>query len=288
MNQLLNKLLILAHKKSQPRESKDSRDKDSRDTDILAILRNMVFFVAVHLYFTGWIYNFYLYQHFGINLSSLDIPFYYFFVYAFTVIYLNVRWFTVIALGLIVMVVLVERYKPLKKWVVPLILVALFPVTFYVAKNSAQSQSLEIRRGKGITRTIVFILKDKGESPRAGGDKDEASTVEGGAGSVEKDVESGTKDVESGTKEVAPKEASDKLAKGTDRNDGAPGEYQAEFLQANKTESLRLLIQTKDKYYVFYQPSGEEEGSTGIGELDIGYTYAVLNSDVKLATIIVP
>lgn len=53
--------------------------------------------------------------------------------------------------------------------------------------------------------------------------------------------------------------------------------YSKEFLDANKKRLLKLITLTEGKFYVFYQPSGEE------GELPVGYVYDISRSDVLSA-----
>jgi|SRR5215212_2127035 len=231
-------------------KARDGSNQQSGERDFLSVLKNTVFFVAVHLYFAGWIYNFYLYQHFGINLGSLNIPFYYFFVYSFTVIYLNAIWFIGIAIGLVLLLAFAERYQRAKKWAIPTFLILLFPLIFVLSKNSANKSALDIRRGKGDTKTIVFVFKKNSSLGEREKTDDDATTSE---------------------------------------ND-VPGEYRSDFLDANRQQSLRLLVHTDDKYYVFLQPPPEPEDAKtgGDEELDIGYTFEVLKSDVELVTIVIP
>jgi hypothetical protein len=55
--------------------------------------------------------------------------------------------------------------------------------------------------------------------------------------------------------------------------------YSKSFICLNKTRQLKLLTQTKDKYYVFHQPGGEGEG------LPFATTYDISRSDVVLVEI---
>lgn len=79
-------------------------EKESRPeaNTYLSNLRNVTFFIAVYLYLAGFVYQYYLYRHLGISLGSLDIPFYYFFVYSYTVIMENWKLLSAIAVALLI------------------------------------------------------------------------------------------------------------------------------------------------------------------------------------------
>lgn len=190
---------------------------DSAETnELLSILRNVIFFIAIYLYFIGWLFAYYLFYHFGISLNSVDIPFYYFFVYSYSVFVDKLLWF-IGALILIIMINLIPS-KLLKKWLITLVLILIFPLFFYLAKESADIEALNIRMGSA--KTIKLFFK--------------------------KDV----------TKY-----------------------YPKDFIDANKKDALKLLIQTNDIFYVFYQPVGAEK------EIPFGFTYAISKSDIHLAAI---
>jgi hypothetical protein len=55
--------------------------------------------------------------------------------------------------------------------------------------------------------------------------------------------------------------------------------YPQEFVDANNAEKLKLLIQTRDRFIVFYQPESDEK------VLPLASTYVVFNSDIQLTSI---
>jgi hypothetical protein len=127
--------------------------------DILAVLRNAVFFIATYLYFTGWVYVYYFLRDFGIALSSVNTPVYYFFVYSYGVMESNFFWLLLIVVGVIVSLMLCRKYKleNMRNWLVVLILAAIFPISFYAAVRTAHKQALALRRG--IAKSISFTLR---------------------------------------------------------------------------------------------------------------------------------
>lgn len=81
------------------------RQADSTESgNLLSILRNVIFFIALYLYFIGWLYAYYVFSHFGISLDSVDIPFYYFFVYSYSVIIKNMLWI----IGILILIILIN------------------------------------------------------------------------------------------------------------------------------------------------------------------------------------
>lgn len=109
----------------------------------------------------GWTYAFYLFNHFGISLNSIEIPFYYFFVYSYSVI---TGAPAIIAVGVALIVIcLVTSFAPiclkefpLKKWALILLLILLFPTFFSIAKKRAVNDALNIR---SYGRKVIFVFK---------------------------------------------------------------------------------------------------------------------------------
>jgi hypothetical protein len=187
---------------------------------LLSILKDLTFLMAIYLYFMGWIYAYYFFQHFGISLVSVDIPFYYFFVYSYTVISNISNNAVFIAVGATIIYLFSTMY--LKKWnviwilAVVLIILLSFPAFFDLAKDTGEKKALELRRGN--VNEIVFFFK-----------KDTAKL------------------------------------------------YPQEFISANNKGELKLITQTKDLIYVFYQTPGEA--------LSHGLTYDISRTDILVAKI---
>lgn len=194
------------------------KDDSVGNRDLLAILRNVIFIIAIYFYFIGWTYAFYLFNHFGISLNSVDIPFYYFFVYSYSVI-TDISAIIAVVTALI-LIYLITSFAPiyLKKWVLTLLLIFLFPTFFWMTKQRADKEDLYIRMGYG--KTVVFVIK-----------KDAAEF------------------------------------------------YPKEFIKANNEGKLKVLTQTKDRFYVIYQPQGEGKA------MPYGFTYDIPRADILLAKI---
>jgi hypothetical protein len=231
----VNRLFHIALKKYL---REDDSNKLNENSDLLMILRNLIFFVAIYLYFIGWTYSYYLYSHFGISLYSLDVPFYYFFIYSYSVVLSNGWWFVVATSSLLITRYVFRNRKELRKLITILFLLVFFPLSFKLARNTAFEAALLLRKGYGQTVTIVFREAQK-------------ETQKGKADSNETETQSGSKN------------------------------YPSTILNANQSGNLRLLTQTKDKLFVIYQPSADEEG----GELPMCYTYVIAATDVSLTII---
>ncbi|HEX8189433.1 MAG TPA: hypothetical protein VF586_13850, partial [Pyrinomonadaceae bacterium] len=137
--------------------------------------------VAVFLFCLGWTYIYFLYYHFGINVHALDIPVYYFFIYAYPVVAGNVACFAAAAL--------LPAASPLiVRWAAPRLgarcgwfpadgrrvvrallaayLAALFPLSFYLAQRSAEESAVDMRSGNA--KTIRFVFKESAARALAG------------------------------------------------------------------------------------------------------------------------
>ena len=135
----------------------------SRKRDSVAVLRDVVFIVALYIYFCGWVYVYVVYTHFGVSLNALDIPFYYFFVYSYSALVgaFSYSW-TVIIIALVsvaVFMLLVYLLLPdhLRRLVWALCLIILFPGFFFLARREANKEIADIRTG--YTKRIMLVLK---------------------------------------------------------------------------------------------------------------------------------
>jgi hypothetical protein len=138
----------------------ESKTEQDRIPDFLATLKKSVFFIAVYLYFIGWLYAYYIFDCFGISLNSVDIPFYFFIVYSFTVIALNKLWF-ILMLGCLFAMNFIKS-SVTQKTILTLFLVVLFPVLFYLTYESAKKEAIQIRLGDA--KIISFIFSDNAVS----------------------------------------------------------------------------------------------------------------------------
>ncbi len=122
-------------KSQDMRYMKTENENSAGNRHTLAILRDLVFIIAIYFYFMGWAYAFYLFNHFGISLNSINIPFYYFFVYSYSVI-MDFPAIIVAVVALIV-IYLITSCAPiyLRKWSLALLLIILFPTFFWIAKE---------------------------------------------------------------------------------------------------------------------------------------------------------
>jgi hypothetical protein len=193
-------------------------DESSRAPDAFSILKNIVFLLALYLYFVGWLYSYYLFQEFGISLNSVDIPFYYFFLYSYSV--LQTAWgFSVLVVGFILLFVFSAGNS--NKTALAITCMILFPALFYPARAAAKREALSKRLGQA--KSISFVLRQ------------EAAEVVG-----------------------------------------------KDFMELNTSGQLRLLTQTKDQFFVFYQPEGEED------EIPYAKSYCISAADIVLAQVNVP
>ena len=187
----------------------------AKSEEVFSTLRNLLLLVAIYLYFIGWIYVYYYYNHFGISLFSLNIPVYYFFAYSNSVVG---NWTTTLILLLLVSLGFKLKHLFLHTYIIGPVVVLLFPVFFVVAKESGISRAQQLRIAGA--KPISFILKE-----------------------------------------------------------GIKKYYPNDFIQANNNGDVRLIYQTKDRYFVFVQPISNEN------VMPRGNTYDIRMEHILLATI---
>jgi len=120
-------------------------------------VRDILIIAGVFLFFTGWIYNFYFYDYFGISISLVSVDYTTYIVYSFVVL-VSYHWLPL--LGLMSLVVIYSAW--LKKYftLTALIALLLFPGLYLLAKKVANDKAVELRTLRTSMRQIVFVFKD--------------------------------------------------------------------------------------------------------------------------------
>jgi hypothetical protein len=165
-----------------------------------------------------------MFKHFGISLHSVDIPFYYFFLYSYSVISQRSTIVLILVVLLLLYVFLFVWYRP---FVTAALLTLLFPALFYIAMNAGEADAQGLRVGTD-AKTIVFTFKKN------------------------------------------------RLV-----------DYPKAFVNANGKGQLKLLTQASERFYVIYQPAGEEVQG-GKTKIPYGSNFVVPNDDILLADIKLP
>ncbi len=181
------------------------------------IIANIFFLIAVYLYFIGWIYTYYFLDHFNISFNTIDIPFYYFFVYSYSVI---TNWLSITVFSISIIAIYISGVVYASKWIPIFIMLILFPIFFFLAGQTARSEAVKIRMG--YANKITFFFK-----------KDTIN------------------------------------------------QYPSKFLEGNDKGKLKIIAQTKERFFVLYQPPSEGNGK----EIPFGFVYDVPRADVLLALI---
>lgn len=287
----------------------------------LPTLKEAAFFAAVYLYFAGYVYIYYYYNSFGISLNALDIPIYYFFVYAFNVFVslkrwgvwryaLGAQWAVILVIGILSVVTMIVLRKWKLRVLVVALLILLFPMTFSFALKAGESDAANVRGGNYV-RPITLAFKDEAMKifPQA------TPATNAGARPVAKkalDAKIRTPaDDDQCWLQLCSGEANSDGAKPADANCRLPEAQPtperlslARLLDSNSQKfsnpcdtkcrdkqgtvvgkgdpTLWLIGETKDHLYVFYQPWPCRSDST-----PSGYVYEVSKSDVTFSEVTV-
>jgi hypothetical protein len=277
-------------------------DTNPEKKTLLSTLKEITFFVAIYLYFMGFVYISSFYDNFGIPLRSLDTPVYAFFVYSYNVMTgvldiakQNKLRASIVAIVVVALIVVVARRRNRKGVMLFASLVILFPLVFYAASITARNDALKVRTQE-TAKEITFVFK-KDVSARSSirvlkefttGKDDTASPPEKkGAGKTNRNQTSS--------------QGPEKTAKGEAESTEESAELLAlqRFLDANKRidveeksdkeanvttvwPKLYLVTETSTSFYVILQPSLET------GSLPYGYVYEVAKADVLVSEIKIP
>ena len=293
---------------------------------LLTALKEVTFFVAIYLYFMGFIYIYYFYDSFGIPLRSIDTPIYYFFVYSYNVI-TGVQdvswtevvkhkplWTTVVLIILACGVFALLRRNQFKRAGLFAGLILLFPFIFYLSRETAKSDALGIRTGES-AKEISFIFKkdaagqasvrlvrgfiaDENEPKAKQGTTAQPSVVE------IPETEPPTpntkcfdteiiKNIDSGNRKLLINNAEAiALARFFSANSRADLciEVDSPNNQTSNWPKLYLVTETSEFFYVILQPYVVNKNQDGEETYDYGYgyVYEVAKSDVLLSEVKIP
>jgi hypothetical protein len=278
-------------------------DAEPQKKTLLSTLKEVTFFVAIYLYFMGFVYISTFYDTFGIPLRSLDTPVYDFFIYSYNVMtgVLDIAKqkptrTSIVAIIVLAAILVVARWRPRSGAILYASLVILFPVVFYVARITARADALRVRTQE-TAKAITFIFK-KDASAR--------SSVR-----LLKTFTTGKDDTATSTEDRRPENAKqpqaspskEQQATNNDKieniEDNAELQALRRFFDANRRidldeqfdqeanvttlwPKLYLVTETPTSFYVFLQPFFET------GSLPYGYVYEIAKADVLVSEIKIP
>ena len=118
------------------------------DRPFLPIMRDVALLLALYTYFTGWAYLYLFYREFGFSLAALEIPWHRFHVYAYDVVLHNP---VQLGAALVVFGGVMAWAGSRDRWMrvaATAMAVALFPLAYSAAEDTALRNSTEIREGR--------------------------------------------------------------------------------------------------------------------------------------------
>jgi|GEM_PF-2476807 len=201
----------------------------SKRIESLLQFGNIIFVIAIYLYFIGYIFNYWFLRYFGIAFQSVDVQFHHMFIYSYSTIFtwrifytLHGGVFFIISICVIWLSFFCPKCirvkKNIKNIILTIFLISLIPFSYLLARQEGTWNAKEIQ--KGSSKTINFTFK-----------KD------------------------------------------------AFARYPEEFITANDKNKLRIVVTTKDRFYVIHQLD------EGTGKLP-GLVYDIPRADVLLTRII--
>jgi hypothetical protein len=128
--------------------------------ELLRGVAEILILPAVYLFFLGFMYAYYFYSHFGVQLQSLGVPQHFYLMYSFSVIYQS--WWLllpyVIAVSAMVYLGIAGR-----RWafvVSVAALVALFPLLWIIGRTAGTRDAAALRSGYGVKHVRVALGSD--------------------------------------------------------------------------------------------------------------------------------
>jgi hypothetical protein len=218
----------------------ETENADNAPADFLKTVRDITFIIAIYLYFAGWIYIYRYFDFFGLSIRQVDMDFYYFIVYSLNVLVYLIKHWFIAVPVLILAIALIRYVK--RKEIPYIICIALFAGIYFAALNAAvyAAQTDMLYNGSGL-KNISFVLKK--EAPEA-------------------------------------KSAKYDLLKDSTTIPGAPEMISNEITMANDSCALRLIIATKEDYFVIKADTAAKDmKSVSACPVEV---YGIKKEDVKL------
>lgn len=227
----------------------------------LSSLKEVTFFVAVYLYFTGFVYIYYFYDHFGIPLRVVDTPVYYYFVYSYNIVWnleavrwthLLMRqstWMSLILILILTAILSVLRRNNRKSILLFACLTALFPLLSSLAFETSNIEARRLRLGE-TAKEITFVFKGDSQLPSP-------VNIVGGAADVKQQGGGGGGAVVVTQEESAVFKSLQLLLDSNKRLTIETVDETTEF------PKLYLITETSEAYYVLFQPRVEGEAYEG-------------------------
>ncbi len=143
----------------KPQIPKFQQEKTNEFKSFFEILRNSIFFIAIYLYYTGFVYVYDLYQKIGISINNVDIPIYSYIIYSYNV-FLDNWWLLIICIILyFILYILIIKFIDIKKIIVGTLIV-LFPLLTLFANNTSENKYSSLIKGTG-SKFVKFQFRDE-------------------------------------------------------------------------------------------------------------------------------
>lgn len=131
--------------------------------DFLKNARDIAFLFAVFLYWMGWVYIYYFLDGFGLSTKAVDVDLYNILIYSsnvFIYIFQNQKLILFVLLIIAITSVFFKGFDVLLGKLFLILIIALFPLTFYMAKSAADHIASYTKENPAGLRSITFTFKD--------------------------------------------------------------------------------------------------------------------------------
>lgn len=251
-------------------------------TGLLTTLKEVTFFVAVYLYFAGFVYIYYFYDHFGISLRVVETPIYFFFVYSYNIVgnlggmrwgdpeMQQSIWLSLLVVLLFAATLMVFRRDKRRNTARFAALVALFPLLNSLAFEAANVEAKKLRGGE-IAKEITFVFKPDSSLPSPV--KVVGNPPEGGTGG-----QTGGPAGEAPPPQPVETAETESLRLLLDANKRLEVQVIDGTIEHTR---LYLIMETSTTYYALYQPRAA-------GEVYEGFVFEIPKAIVLFTMIQIP
>jgi hypothetical protein len=124
------------------------------------VTKSLTAFLAIFLFFIGWVYLAYYFKNFGIDVSSLQLQVWDYYIYGFYAAQtLSFAVFLLITIALLTFLYYIrERIRYFYMAIITAALI-IFPLSWYFAKSAAEDRVMSMLRGRDQTFPIAFTFK---------------------------------------------------------------------------------------------------------------------------------
>jgi hypothetical protein len=137
----------------------------ARESSLLAASSGLIAITTIYLYFVGFLYCYFFFQCFGVDVASLDLPTQYYLMHSYSALSTEAG---IVVFCSIVLALSAAVAARLTRWLILTILLVAFPILFWTGRSSAIHAAQDLRNHPDTPVRIILKEPEKSDAPIQG------------------------------------------------------------------------------------------------------------------------